>query len=211
MKRNNLIGQRFSRLTVTGMHSICAKKNVLWACACDCGGIAKAYAYDLRAGKVQSCGCLTREGRARTHGMAGAGKRRSPTYNVWAAMVQRCTNPLDRNYSYYGGRGITVCERWREFQNFYEDMGEKPDGLTLDRIDNDKNYASDNCRWVPMRTQSRNKRSNVLVNVAGKNMLLVDALALLETNIGRMHYWMRKLNTNHQGVIDEWLQQKKPL
>lgn len=211
MKRNDLTGQRFHRLVVTGVHALCAKKNVLWACMCDCGKFAKAYAYDLRAGKVKSCGCLSKEHRPRTHGMAGAGRRRSATYNLWASMLQRCTNPNDRNYRSYGARGITVCERWHKFENFYADMGQKPEGMSLDRIDNDGGYNKDNCRWASLHTQSRNKRSNIFVSVQGRRMVLADALVLLNSSIGRMHYWMRKLSTDHQGVIDSWLKQKKQL
>src|SRR6266705_4232652 len=85
------------------------------------------------------------------HGMAG-----TPYYKVWQAIIQRCTNPSDPNYSRYGGRGIQVCERWRDFRNFYADMGERPEGMTLERKNNDGNYESDNCCWASRSQQMYN-------------------------------------------------------
>lgn len=204
MKRNNLIGQRFFRLVVTGEERLCAKQNVLWRCLCDCGGTAVAYAYDLRAGKVKSCGCLSREGLAAKHGYARQGNKRNRVYSVWASMIQRCTNPSSRGYHYYGGRGITVCKRWLKFENFLADMGEPPAGMTLERIKNEKGYSASNCRWASVEAQARNKRSNVWVKLRGKSMLLKDALLKLQKDRGSLHYWMKKLQTDHQGVIDLW-------
>ena len=87
------------------------------------------------------------------------GRTASATYNIWAAMIQRCTNPKSRDWRLYGARGITVCERWRKFENFLADMGTKPDGLSIDRIDNDGNYEPGNCRWATALEQARNKRT----------------------------------------------------
>lgn len=108
-----------------------------------------------------------------THGHAKRGNK-SPTYLAWESMVRRCTMPSQRSYPLYGGRGIVVCARWREFSNFLEDMGEKPDGLTLDRIDPHGNYAPGNCRWADMKTQQRNKTSNHLVTYNGQTKCIAD-------------------------------------
>lgn len=211
MKRNDLAGQQFNRLTVLDVHGVCKKKNVLWRCQCECGGTAIAYAYDLRSGRVKSCGCLVKEGLHVVHGRARAGIKRDPLYSVWAAMMQRCYNPKDRNYKNYGGRGIQVHERWHNFLNFYADVRPRPSGLSLDRIDNNRGYAPDNFRWATPAQQSLNRRAVVLVTVSGETLPVTHALRKLEKTGGVLHYWMKKLNTDHQGVIDVWLQQKKRL
>lgn len=209
MKRNNLVGQIFARLTVTGVAGLNAKQNVLWRCACACGGETIAFAYDLRAGKVKSCGCISREGTNTKHGMARGGKKRSRLYSVWSAMLARCNNTSDRNYKYYGGRGIKVCKRWLVFENFFADMGEPETGLTLDRKNNGRGYTPRNCEWVSRSEQSRNKRTNVWVEVDGKKHVLVDALSLVGKTGAALHYQMRKFELSHQQVLNKWQKQKK--
>jgi hypothetical protein len=203
MKQNNLLNEQFNRLTVVAIYGKCKKQNVLWLCRCSCGGQAIAYAYDLRAGKVKSCGCLTKEGNHKTHGMT-----KTKEYAIWATMVQRCTNPNDINYHNYGGRGIDLDIRWCAFENFYADMGAKPDGMTLDRLDNAKGYSKENCAWRSYVEQSRNRRNNVFVVVDGTRMILVDALKFVKCTIGALHYRMRKYSMTHQEAIDLWQQQK---
>jgi len=211
MKRNNLIGNVFERLTVTEIAGLNARQNVLWRCVCTCGGEAVAPAYDLRNGKVKSCGCLVREGANTKHGMARSGKKRSRLYSVWASMLARCTNPNDRHYAQYGGRGITVCKKWLFFENFFADMGEPETGLTLDRKNNEGGYTPRNCRWVSHNEQSRNTRANVWVEVRGKKYVMTDALSLVGKTRSALHYQMHKYNQSHQQVINKWQKQKKPL
>lgn len=103
-----------------------------------------------------------------THGMSG-----SPTYRSWEAMKRRCQSTNSSQYSYYGGRGITVCARWDSFEIFLSDMGERPQGMTLDRINPDENYSPDNCRWASRSRQSTNKRNNIRIEHLGKTMTLV--------------------------------------
>jgi hypothetical protein len=104
---------------------------------------------------------------------------RSPEYQAWKGVIQRCTNPSYKGFAYYGGRGITVCDEWKSFESFYRDMGSRPtDKHTLDRIDNDKGYEPSNCRWVPMLVQSRNTRRNVIVDYQGRRMVLSEAIGL---------------------------------
>lgn len=208
MKPNNLVGQRFNRLVVTHDAGRCKKKNILWGCVCDCGGRAVAYAYDLRAGKVTSCGCRNKEGRNHTHGL-----RKTPIYNVWATMVQRCTNPKDRNWCNYGGRGISIDPRWRQFASFYADIGcGYARGMTLERVDNDGGYNASNCVWTTQAAQNRNKRSNVYIVVDGAPTIQVDAAKLLGVTCATLIAWRKQGMTDEQ-IVERarWLQQKKGL
>lgn len=153
----DLTGQKFTRLTVVSRDNT-STKSVRWNCVCDCGNTTNVAANELKRGSSRSCGCLQKElaaKRVSTHKLS-----KTPTYKVWDAIIQRCLNENSQAYANYGGRGITVCEHWKTFQNFYADMGEKPDGLSIDRIDNNKGYSPDNCRWADTKTQSTNKRTN---------------------------------------------------
>lgn len=206
MKKNDLVGQRFNRLVVTHDAGRNKKKNIMWECACDCGGTAVAPAYDLRAGKVTSCGCRNREGRNFTHGL-----RKTPIYNVWATMVQRCTNPKDRAWDRYGGRGIAVDSAWLTFDGFYADMGASyQPGLTLDRTDNNKGYTAKNCVWRTHREQSRNKSSTILIEIDGTKYIQVDAAKLLGVSCASVITWRKNGMTDAQ-IVERarWLAQKR--
>lgn len=101
-------------------------------------------------------------------------KHSHPLYGIWHSMKQRCLNPADMAFPHYGGRGITVCDRWMDFTSFVSDMGERPHGYSLDRIDNNGPYSPDNCRWATWREQQRNKRNNIYVMFLGRRVLLMD-------------------------------------
>ena len=174
----DISGQRFTRLLVVSFHDS-PNGTARWLCRCDCGRERIFAGANLRAGRASSCGCLTREFRRELatrkwrpgymisfkkpiHGMTG-----TRTYRIWKGMISRCryvNEPRNRNY---GGRGITVCERWHNFQNFLADMGEAPKGLQLDRINNDGNYEPGNCRWVTNRENSQNRRPKTKRNALG--------------------------------------------
>lgn len=162
----DITNQRFGRLvalTYTGRST--RKNGRLWACRCDCGSMIEMNVDSLRSGNTKSCGCLRRDtSRAAltTHGLS-----RHPLFGMYRAMLTRCRNPASENYPDYGGRGITVCDRWQEsFANFLADMGERPDGMTLDRVDNDGPYAPENCRWATPVEQRANCRRQVTLSTA---------------------------------------------
>lgn len=167
-KKIELIGKRFGRLVVVREAGRAKNRAVLWECKCDCGNISIVQGAHLRGGSNKSCGCLLKEGSHKTHG-----KTHAPEYSVWAHIIQRCTNPKNKSYKYYGGRGIAVCDRWRNsFEVFYEDMGPKPGPeYSIDRINNDLGYYKENCEWARREKQSQNRRnmSNNTSGISGVN------------------------------------------
>lgn len=168
--RLKLQGQKIGRLLVLDDMGNNKRGSSLWKCKCDCGNEYIGIGTLLTTGHTQSCGCLHKEGlsmRATTHGHT-KGSQKSKTYRSWRDMKRRCTDKKDSHYHLYGGRGIVVCERWlRSFELFLDDMGECPDGLSLDRIDNNGNYEPGNCRWADYETQCNNKRTNRLLEYNG--------------------------------------------
>lgn len=145
-------GQRFGRLLVLEEAGRNKLKKVLWRCKCDCGAVVTRTSGDLVTGNSVSCGCYLKE-RITKHGGWEKG-----SYNTWRAMMRRCYKPQDKDYPRYGGKGVTVCERWHEYLNFAADMGEPIGDETLDRIDTYGNYEPGNCRWAGVQAQNRNVR-----------------------------------------------------
>lgn len=158
------IGQRFSNLVVLAESGKQADGKITWECICDCGAKTVANSSALQLGKKKSCGCrrgISAAARHYVHGLNG-----TPTYISWNAMLTRCTNQNAKTYATYGGAGVTVCERWRTFTNFYEDMKERPVGTSLDRINPFGNYEPGNCRWADRSTQAKNTRANASLPAA---------------------------------------------
>jgi len=153
----DLRNQVFDRLTVIECVGTNERNNLLWKCQCECGNIAIIVSCSLLSRMTKSCGCYGRE-QSRIENTTH-GKSKSSEYRIWSGIIQRCTNPNNNRYSDYGGRGITVCDRWLKFENFYADMGDRPDGMSIDREDNDGNYEPDNCRWATDEEQRYNKRN----------------------------------------------------
>jgi hypothetical protein len=159
MKRLELTGQVFGRLTVIGFSHIGSSGASYWHCQCECGQHRIIYCSSLTRNVSTSCGCLNKERFTHfKHGHDCQGNR-SQTFNSWRAMKERCYNPNNNRYSIYGERGIKVCEQWvNDFPQFLKDMGERPEGLTLDRINVNGNYEPSNCRWADRHTQRINRR-----------------------------------------------------
>lgn len=174
-------GGRFGRLLVIDTAPV-SHKPVRWRCRCDCGNEKIVVAGELTRGRVRSCGCLQRETLARAnrkHGHVGSGHG-TPEWNAWSCMRKRCTNPRHKFYRLYGGRGITICERWKDFMTFFADMGRRPSPRhSLDRIDNDGNYEPSNCRWATKAEQVRNSRAAKL-NI--EKVRAIKSLATLKTH-----------------------------
>ncbi|WP_439606849.1 hypothetical protein [Hydrogenophaga sp.] len=160
MKKTDLAGLTFGRWKV--LHAAptrvtpCGSKKAYWVCACECGTQDQVRAEHLKTGRSVSCGCWKAEAAAAqklTHG-----GRRTPLYEVWTQMIQRCENPNNKRFADWGGRGIKVCERWHDFAAFRSDMGDPPRGHSIDRRNNDGHYEPGNCRWATPKQQAANKR-----------------------------------------------------
>lgn len=184
----DLTGKQFERLTVIKRVENQGPRT-RWLCECTCGNKKEVNGQHLRQGTIQSCGCYNKEISVKvntTHGM-----HKNPLYRVWASMIGRCCNPMDKAYSNYGGRGIAVCDKWQnDFLDFYNwsmtNGYEK--GLTIDRINVNGNYEPKNCRWVDRMVQANNTRKNKLIEYNGKTQTLQQ--------------WCREIGIDHKVI--EW-------
>lgn len=201
----DLLGKTFGQLKVMSFAGRDSKRRALWKCECLCGNEPVFPGYKLQAGRRKSCGC-SRLAQLRIasikHGNTAGGKL-TPEYNSWADMIKRCTNPNSQRFKYYGGRGITVSERWLSFECFLADMGVKPSpNYSLDRFpDNNGNYEPGNCRWATREEQGRNRRSNHLVTFQGKTQCLTAWAEELNVPVNKLY----KLHARRKS-IEEYLE-----
>lgn len=186
----NIEGQRFGRLVVVLRYKS-ANNFAMWECICDCGKKVIAQGVRLRCGKIRSCGCLkhdTSAAKATLHGMSA-----TKTYNTWHNMKHRCTDLGSLTSKNYGDIGISVCDRWLEsIDNFVEDMGHRPAGMYLDRIDNSKGYCKSNCQWLTRKDNNRKKGNTVYLEYNGKKMSMAEWSDCTGISLGTL--W-RRINT----------------
>lgn len=190
----DLTGRVFGKLTVIKLGSRKSKnRSLYWLCKCECGTIKEIRGDGLVSKNVISCGC------SKVVGMSlrffRHGKIKTKAYGSWREMNARCFNENEEQYKDYGGRGITVCDRWQGlngFNNFYADMGERPKNLLLERIDNNGNYEPSNCRWATRKEQQRNRRNNVWLEVFGERKVLKDWAIYLNVNPQTIRYHLNK-------------------
>lgn len=168
MKAKDMTGQTFGKLTVLEYAGV-RNTNAHWLCRCECGRQTIVIGLHLRQGRSRSCGNASCKAPKQRIGKgSNCNLSRSTEYVIWNGIIHRCTNPNYGSYRNYGARGIKVCERWLDFQNFLADMGERPAGMSIDRIDNDGDYCPENCRWATQKEQARNTRSIRLLEFRGR-------------------------------------------
>lgn len=180
-----MIGQSFGRLTVIERSGKSSPGRVYWECRCNCGTVKPIRSDALTSGASRSCGCFQKENavsvmsdvgkRNKRHGHSCQNGSPTLTYRSWSSMMTRCYNKKHEHYCDYGGRGIAVCDSWHTFDNFLADMGDRPSkSMTLDRIDVNKGYCLDNCRWASKVQQNRNSRGNIVVHFRGESRCISE-------------------------------------
>lgn len=194
MKKLNLVGQVFSRLTV--IKEVRHRNRICWECVCICGNVVIVWGAHLKDGHTKSCSCLNKENNSkdkRKHGHSG--DKSTTEYNIWCGMKARCYNPKEPAHKNYGARGIKMCDRWLEkFENFLADMGMRPSkNHSIDRIDNNGNYEPSNCRWATWKQQAENTRKVRIEEYGGMKMNRSD--------------WARKIGI-HQSRLSQRLKKE---
>ena len=201
MKKIDLTGKRFGKLVAVKSYYDQEKKVTFWECQCDCGNVCNVRANRLMHGRTKSCGCLKKENHVKTHGMT-----KTRIYNIWRGMKKRCYDLTNHNYLYYGKRGITVCDEWRDsFDSFY--CWAKHNGyqeqLSLDRIDNNGNYCPENCRWVSVKEQNNNRSVSINITYNGKTQNLSEWCKELNLPYIRIYQRIIKYGYTFEEAITE--------
>jgi hypothetical protein len=191
----NIEGQIFGKLKVISFEGLGKHKQARWRCVCSCGKETIVDSNSLKRENTKSCGCLSAETAIKIHTKHGHNGREGQTkeYRSYHKMLDRCYNINHVSYNRYGGREIIVCDRWLEcFENFLEDMGPRPKGTSIDRIDNDGDYTPENCRWADSKTQNRNRKNNVWFTINERTMVQKDWAKFLGVSDDMIHNHIKK-------------------
>jgi hypothetical protein len=199
-----MIGQKFHRLTVISQSQpTSGNRGKRWLCQCECGNQTIVRTDSLKNGRSKSCGCYSSEKSKErivkintTHGMAN-----TPEYKTWTGMLDRCNNKKTPSYRDYGGRGIQVCESWKKFENFYKDMGKRPKGTSIDRIDVNGDYCSENCRWATRQIQNNNTRKNKYITHNGETKTLSEWSRVYNIPVWKLSQRMLRDNLSFEEAI----------
>lgn len=198
----DITSSRFGRLVVLELApSIKGRAGARWRCCCDCGSEIIAPAGALRRGATKSCGCYRREVLATSklrHGLTD-----TRTHQIWRGMLKRCRSSKSAFYYCYGGRGIKVCERWQVFEHFFEDMGECPDGYSIERRDVNGDYEPKNCIWLPRAKQARNTRSTIRLTLNGETLALPDWCDRYGLRLGLVYDRIKVLGWSPERALTE--------
>jgi hypothetical protein len=188
--RVDVSGKKFGRWKALKLQKISKTGVSYYECLCECGAVRVVARNNLASGMSRSCGCLKRESTIKynkenkvTHGLA-----KTKALYIWQQMLHRCYLEKNSHYKSYGGRGIKVCKRWHDPTNFFEDMGEPLKGMSLDRIDNNKGYYKENCRWATREDQANNKRTNRIITVNGENLTMAQAARKYSISYDKLKY-----------------------
>jgi hypothetical protein len=206
----DLTGQRYGRLVAISRAPNRGRRTY-WLFKCDCGNEKEIGIESVRSGSVESCKCLLKEVAGQQtlkHGHA-KGYTHSRTYRAWLHAKERCFNPNSEKYPWYGARGITMCEEWKnDFSAFLRDMGECPEGLTIDRIDPNGHYEPGNCRWATDPEQRRTRTDNVWVEHEGQRMILTDFAALMGVDYQNLQWHVHRMGRDPHKAVDHMLHNK---
>lgn len=201
MKLQSLVGMKFGRLTVVGIDRTLNGK-LRYECLCDCGNKTIVFPANLKRGNTTSCGCAKTEHIVKLNKKHG--EKHTKLYGVWCGIRARCNNPNNKEYQRYGGRGIKCCEEWSDFVFFREwaYANGYSDGLTIDRIDNEKGYCPENCKWSNYYEQANNTSTNVFVEYNGETHTMSEWAKLLNLNYKRLHRAFRQYKYSFEKAVE---------
>lgn len=197
----DLTGMRFGNLVAVEYVPAANGKGMGWLCQCDCGGTTIARAQSLLSGQ-RSCSCRRVK---KTHGMT-----ETRAYRIWQKMLRRCLKEGDKDFHKYGARGITVCEEWKNFEGFIADMGQPPEGTSIDRIDGTKGYEPGNCRWATIFEQNRNRRNVLIITVGDFSGTIQDWSARTGMPTGTIHNRIKRSGMTPEDAVTLPVKKRRP-